>query len=242
MKQIRTIPFLRTGFALFLSAGLLASAAAQSNDSEVEIDPDEGKHAAGNPPDSVPPPPPPNITPPDLPPDRVPPRHGRRGMEDSLDDFDTPEAMELIRLEHFLNMPRERLTRIRKAIELVEQMSDQEKAALLERIRDIKAMSMQRRREFFNHFQDLDVRRRKALMRIYYASPPEERETLRTELKSREDPEARQAYIDELIEEHRELLKTPMPPPPPRRNGQGPVQMQKHHRAPGDFQPPDRQP
>lgn len=235
MNQKWTSTYLRTGFALFLCTGLLALAGAQSDDSGNATAPDEEKSEAGNPPDHIPPPPPPNITPPDLPPDRVPsPPVGKR-MEGSLDDFDTPEAMELMRLERFLNMPRERLARMREAIEMVERMSDQEKTALLERIRDIKAMTMQRRREFFHHFQDLDGPRRKALMRIYYAFTPEERETLRTELKSREDPDGRKAYIDELIDEHRELLK--IPPPPPRRNSQGPVQMQKHHRAPGDKQP-----
>lgn len=152
-------------------------------------------------------------------------------------DFESPEARELVRLEQFLRMPKERLTRIRVALERIENMTDEEKEQLLNRIEELKEMTRQRRREFFQNFQGLDREQRRALTAIYYSASPEEKEGIRDKLAQIEDESERREYVDLLIEKNRDRLEAIRKERLNRQNLRGPIQMRREFRAPGEDSP-----
>ncbi len=195
------------------------------------------------PPDMIPPPPP-DIQPPSLPPDFVPPRMQpppdpiQEDKAEPFDDFETPEARELVRLEQFLRMPRERLTQIRIALERVENMSDREKDQLLARIEELKEMTRQRRREFFHNFQGLNREQRRGLTAIYYSASSEEKKAIREKLSQIEDESERRTFVDLLLEENKDRLEALRKERQNRQEIRDPIQMRRQFRAPGEDVPP----
>jgi len=156
--------------------------------------------------------------------------------EERWNSIEAPEDRELVRLERFLTMPQERLTALRRAIERVEKMTPEEKEALLERIREIKSMSQQNRREFLKQFEGLNRTQRRGLAAIYYAASPDEKEEIRSKLTAADTAEKKQAFVNALIEKNQELFESL--PQPRRLDSSNPSIMRKRHRAPGEGQPP----
>lgn len=182
------------------------------------------------PPDMIPPPPPqiaPPPPPPSLPPERLIAPGTRRPQQPPPEAITAPEEPELMRMEMFLQMDTKKLARMRRLIESIEQMNDEEKEKLLGRVREMRAVSRERRQEFLDNFKDLDRRERRILVRTYYRSTPEERQAILEDLKGIDDAAERETYFSKLDEKH----------PGWQRPAPSPVEKKPEMRAPGEVRP-----
>lgn len=144
--------------------------------------------------------------------------------DDATADGETLSPVQLAALERFLEMPPEKLANIREVIQRIEQMSEEEKAALRTRIRafhELRREKAQRLQAAHRQWQAMSPQDRH-LLRVYLISaPPETREDFRDAVASLSG-EARENYVQSVLTQARaaeaagELSKSILAPGPGR--------------------------
>ena len=102
------------------------------------------------------------------------------------------EDRELIMLRRLLNMPPEKLEKLKQAIARFENMSENEKDELRQRIGKFREMSPQKREKMRKAFQKMPEERRKKMREYWNSQSQEEKMNMRKKLKNMDSDEREQ--------------------------------------------------
>ncbi|MEX0332263.1 MAG: hypothetical protein AB3N64_12655 [Puniceicoccaceae bacterium] len=120
-------------------------------------------------------------------------------MEPPPDLPDFSELQEQLRqLQELLSMPPEKLRKLRQTIEFIEKMSPSERDAMHIRLSQITQATPELKDEINHLARRLPANMQASLSQFWYASSPEERTSIRAELKKL-PPEEGSAFLSEKV-------------------------------------------
>ncbi len=119
---------------------------------------------------------------------------------------------EMILVERFLSLPPERLSSVRRSIELIEKMSPEEKERIREQIQRFKRMGAQQRVNIHRQWNSLSTEHRSKMRNHWLSMSEEDRQNERSKLKSM-TPEERRHYFKETFGEPKNEPAVAITPP-----------------------------
>lgn len=112
------------------------------------------------------------------------------------DDRQLREQLELF--DQFLQLPPEKLRRMRQTIEAIERMSEEDRELFRVRIRQFTEMSPRMREELRREGRGLPAAYQRVFSQFWLSLYPEEREQLRSRMEGMEPEERRRYLVAEL--------------------------------------------